>query len=60
MDFGRVWGRFWEVKILNFRIFGDLFSIQIDIKLKLAKKCEKNAKLVPPAGRWRAPRRPTP
>ena len=60
MDFGRVLEWFWEAKIFNFRIFWDIFSIQIDIKLKLAKKCEKNAKLVPPAGGREAPRRPTP
>ena len=28
MDFGRVWGGFWEAKIINFRTFFDVFSKQ--------------------------------
>ena len=30
MDFGRVLGRLWEAKIHNFRIFGHVFSKEID------------------------------
>ena len=29
IDFGRVWGGFWEAKIIDFRTFFDVFSKQI-------------------------------
>ena len=45
MDFGRVLGRFWETKILDFRIFFDVFSMSFFKRgsegEKIEKKCEK-------------------
>ena len=41
VDFERVWGWLSETKILDFRTSGDVFSIQIDVKLKLGKKAKK-------------------
>ena len=39
MDFGRVLGGFWEAKILDFRIFFDVFSKSF---LKHAREEQKN------------------
>ena len=52
VDFERVWGWLSETKILDFRTSGDVFSIQIDVKLKLGKKAKKSQE----SGRaWRPP-----
>ena len=53
-------GRFLERKSLIFAFCGTFFRCKSIKKLQLAKKCEKNAKLVPPAGGREAPRRLTP
>ena len=46
MDFGRVLGRVWEAKILNFRIFFDVFSMSFfergSEEQKIDQKCEKS------------------
>ena len=46
MDFGRVWGVFWEAKIFDFRIFFLIFSMQnLECNLegqKIEKKMAKN------------------
>ena len=42
--FGEVLGRFWEAKILNFRIFFDDFSKQILEDVSEGEKIEKNRK----------------
>ena len=43
--FGRVWGGFWETKILDFRIFVDVFSKSFLKRVpegdKVDQKCEK-------------------
>ena len=54
------WDGFGKRKSLIFAFFWNIFSIQIDIKLKLAKKCKEKRKLVPPAGGRDAPRWLTP
>ena len=54
------WDGFGKRKSLIFAFCWNILSIQIDIKLKLAKQCEKNAKLVPPAGGRKPPGRFTP
>ena len=48
MDFVRVLGGVWEPKMLDFRILSDIFSIQIDVNLKLTKM---TAKCVPRAAK---------
>ena len=41
-DFGRVLGGFWEAKILDFRIFFDVFSKHFSSNVLEGKKIEKN------------------
>ena len=47
MDFGRVLGGFWEAKILDFRIFFAIFSMQIfECKLEGQKIEKKGFKII--------------
>ena len=41
MDFGRVWGGFWEVKIVDFPIFVRTF---FDAKFRMQLDCKQNSK----------------
>ena len=41
MDFGRVWGGFWDGKIVDFPIF---FRTFFDAKLRMQLECKKNSK----------------
>ena len=43
MDFGRVWGGFWEVKNLDFRIFFDVVSM---LKLEGVLKRQRSQKKI--------------
>ena len=45
------WDGFGKRKSLIFAFFWNIFSIQIDIKLKLAKKCEEKRKTCAPRRR---------
>ena len=40
-DLGRVWGVFWETKILDFRIFFDVFSEHILKRVSEGKQKQK-------------------
>ena len=40
--FGRIWGRFWEPKIIDFRTFFDDFSKQISKHVLEGQKMRKN------------------
>ena len=42
--FERVWGGFWEVKILDFRTFFDVFSKQISKRVSKGEKTVKKTK----------------
>ena len=42
MDFGRVLGEFWEAKILDFRIFFDVFSKHFSNIILEGQKIEKS------------------
>ena len=43
MDFGRVLGRFWEAKILDFRAFFDVFSKHLFDDFLEGQKIEKKS-----------------
>ena len=47
MDLGKILGRFWEAKIIDFRTFFDVFSKHFSSNVLESKKIEKNCPTKP-------------